>query len=199
MIFDIVVVFFVVVTQTRRVPAFAVAPPTQSFSTGLNNATLYNNDIGAAYYETSASSSNQQAPPARQSYQEYIQQTAAYSAQNDANYEPPSQKKRKDRDFELQLMSGDLSGMETTAVKDISVQNKWDELRYTEQQQREQEVQRGFGIGVNKSLMQVSKQQNRKHQLSSLAIKAAETELAMLEKRGARNLTKSETQGKYGW
>jgi len=185
-------------SQTRRVTAFAVAPPTQSFSTGLTHPLSHHNNI-TTDYGASSSSSNQQAQPARQSYQEYMQQTAAYSAQNDANYEQPNQKKRKDRDFELQLMSGDLSGMETAAVKDISVQNKWDELRYTEQQQREQEVQRGFGIGVNKNLSMVSKQQNRKHQLSSLAIKAAETELAMLEKRGARNLTKSETQGKYGW
>lgn len=184
--------------QTRRVTPFAVAPPAQSFTSGLTNPLShhFNNTID---YGASSSSSNQQAQPARQSYQEYMQQTAAYSAQHDAHYEQPSQKKRKDRDFELQLMSGDLSGMETTAVKDISVQNKWDELRYTEQQQREQEVQRGFGIGVNKNLSMVSKQQSRKHQLSSLAIKAAETELAMLEKRGARNLTKSETQGKYGW
>jgi hypothetical protein len=45
----------------------------------------------------------------------------------------------------------------------------------------------------------VSKVQNRKHQLSSLAIKAAEMELAMLEKRDARGLSKAQTQGKYGW
>ena len=102
--------------------------------------------------------------------------------------------------MELQLLSGDLTGISSGAtVKDISVQNDWDSLRYTEQQQREAEVQRGFGIGASKSLTQVSKQQSRKHQLNSLAIKAAETELSLLEKRGNRMLTKHETQGKYGW
>jgi hypothetical protein len=30
-------------------------------------------------------------------------------------------------------------------------------------------------------------------------MKAAETELALLEKRGARGLSKAQTQGKYGW
>jgi len=186
--------FCLVFAQTSRTPAFATAP-TQSFSSGLHTTSISHSNIGPA----SGPSSSSDAPPARQSYQEYMQQTAAYSAQQGAQFEQPGLKKRKDRDFELQLMSGDLSGMQDTAVKDISVQNEWNEFKYTEQQQQMAEVQRGFGIGTNKNLMQVSKQQNRKHQLSSLAIKAAETELAMLEKRGARNLTKSETQGKYGW
>lgn len=135
-------------------------------------------------------------PPRQLSYEEYLQQNQAIQQEQS---ELPSHKKRKDRDFELQLMSGDLSGLQNAPVQDITVQHQWNEQAYTEQQQREQEVQRGFGIGVNKSLMMVTKQQSRKHQLSSLAMKAAETELAMLEKRGNRNLTKSETQGKYGW
>ncbi len=44
-----------------------------------------------------------------------------------------------------------------------------------------------------------SKTQNRKHQLNSLAMQAAQTELAMLDAKGSRMKSKSETQGKYGW
>lgn len=181
--------------QMSRTPAFAAASAHPTFSSSYQASTITHRNIGP----DSGPSPSSTGQPARQSYQEYMQQTASYSSQDDVQFEQPSQKKRKDRDFELQLMSGDLSGMQSAAVTDISVQNQWDELRYTEQQQQILEVQRGFGLGSNKNLTQVSKQQNRKHQLSSLAIKAAETELAMLEKRGARNLTKSETQGKYGW
>jgi hypothetical protein len=140
-----------------------------------------------------------QASVQQQSYEEYLRQQE--QAEEDAlEQQMPAHKRRKGRDIELQLLAGDLSGIQnSSAVQDISTQHQWNEMRYTEQQEREREVQRGFGIGMNKMLTQVSKQQNRKHQLSSLAMKAAETELAMLDKRGARNLTKSETQGKYGW
>ena len=141
----------------------------------------------------------------QQTYEQYIQQQQQQQQYEEhssvyMSNEPVSQRKRKDRELELQLLAGDLSAVQQNgAVKDIAVDHHWNELRYTEQQQQQQEVQRSFGIGMNKALSQVSKQQNRKHQLSSLAIKAADTELAMLEKRGARNMTKSETQGKYGW
>mmetsp|Transcript_4126 Transcript_4126/g.6574 ORF Transcript_4126/g.6574 Transcript_4126/m.6574 type:complete len:207 (+) Transcript_4126:224-844(+) len=113
-------------------------------------------------------------------------------------------KKRKNRDMELQLMAGDLSALQGPSgtggvVQDISVdRGEWNSFKYTEQQQREKEIRQEFG-GNAKNLSQVSKTANRKHQLNSLAMKAAETELAMLEKRGNRNLSKSQTQGKYGW
>jgi len=112
-----------------------------------------------------------------------------------------SNKKKRDRDIELQLLAGDLTALDSrpNTIKELDIDHKWDIQKYTDQQIREHEIQKGFGIGTTKSLMQVSKQQNRKHQLNSLAIKAAETELSLLEKRNHRMLTKSETQGKYGW
>ena len=113
-----------------------------------------------------------------------------------------SNKKKRDRDIELQLLAGDLSALDNrpnTGIKELDIEHTWDVQKYTDQQIREHEIQKGFGLGTTKSLMQVSKQQNRKHQLNSLAIKAAETELSLLEKRNHRMLTKSETQGKYGW
>jgi len=112
-----------------------------------------------------------------------------------------SNKKKRDRDIELQLLAGDLSALDNrpSTIKELDIEHTWDVQKYTDQQIREHEIQKGFGLGTTKSLMQVSKQQNRKHQLNSLAIKAAETELSLLEKRNHRMLTKSETQGKYGW
>ena len=112
-----------------------------------------------------------------------------------------SNKKKRDRDIELQLLAGDLSALDNrpNTIKELDIEHTWDVQKYTDQQIREHEIQKGFGLGTTKSLMQVSKQQNRKHQLNSLAIKAAETELSLLEKRNHRMLTKSETQGKYGW
>lgn len=193
--------------QPQRPAAFATNPaPTKvlhsSYTTSTASSSSSNGRsglLGASTYEMdSIEAAAPAAQPRQVSYQEYLQQNQSLQEQQEFP-DGPSHKKRKDRNFELQLMSGDLSGLQNAPVQDISVQHQWNELAYTEQQQREQEVQRGFGIGVNKNLMQVTKQQSRKHQLSSLAMKAAETELALLEKRGNRNLTKSETQGKYGW
>jgi hypothetical protein len=45
----------------------------------------------------------------------------------------------------------------------------------------------------------VSKTQGHKHQLGSLAVRAAQTELANLDKPSNRGKSKAETQGKYGW
>ena len=112
-----------------------------------------------------------------------------------------SNKKKRDRDIELQLLAGDLSALDNrpNTIRELDVDHTWDVQKYTDQQISEHEIRKGFGLGTSKSLMQVSKQQNRKHQLNSLAIKAAETELSLLEKRSHRMLTKSETQEKYGW
>jgi hypothetical protein len=44
-----------------------------------------------------------------------------------------------------------------------------------------------------------TKTQNKKHQINSLAMSAASVELELMEARGARSKSKSETQSKYGW
>jgi hypothetical protein len=129
--------------------------------------------------------------------------------------EQGAKRKRRERELEQQLMRGELSSItgasggrgEGVVVLDVAAGQGWagsEELRnkYHDGKAMEAAVLREFGIGVegaSTSLTQVTKVQNKRHQLSSLAIKAAQVELSLLESRGARARTKSETQGKYGW
>ena len=107
--------------------------------------------------------------------------------------------KKREREIEHQLLCGNVSILPQEIVKELNVDRKWDASKYSDQQQREAMIHKEFGLTSQRSLMQPTKQMNRKHQLSSLAIKAAEVELSMLEARGSRMKSKSETQGKYGW
>jgi len=53
--------------------------------------------------------------------------------------------------------------------------------------------------GESQTVYKPSKVQKRKHQINSLAYAAADRELELMEKRGASNKTKFQTQAKYGW
>ena len=115
---------------------------------------------------------------------------------DDNNYNNNNNKKKRTRDIEQQLMSGNLDAITSDKVKDINIDRKWNALQYSDLQQREQMVQREFGLGaVNNSFTQPTKVQNRKHQLTSLAVKAAETELALLDVRGSRLKQKVKLKG----
>lgn len=66
----------------------------------------------------------------------------------------------------------------------------------------EAEVMKAFSVSGakgEKNVMPPSKGQNKRHHINSLALSAAETELAMLDARGVRGKSKAETQAKYGW
>lgn len=109
-------------------------------------------------------------------------------------------RKKRDRELEQQLLSGNLAALPDDApTLEMNANRLWDAAKYTDQQQREAMIFKEFGVSQQKNLAQPTRQQNRKHQLSSLAIKAAQVELSMLDARGNRMKTKSETQGKYGW
>ena len=56
----------------------------------------------------------------------------------------------------------------------------------------------GSKISTNMA-MAPSRDQSKKHQINSLAVAAVSMELQMLERAGSRNVSKSVTQGKYGW
>lgn len=111
-----------------------------------------------------------------------------------------SQRKRQ-RNLEQMLMSGNLTALEQGAsVQEIQVGNQWDASGYSEQKQREAAIYNQYTAGGTvKAALQPTRQQNRKHQLTSLAMKAAETEIAMLDAHIARSKTKSQTQSRYGW
>jgi hypothetical protein len=50
------------------------------------------------------------------------------------------------------------------------------------------------GGGKDKMLLQPSRVQNKRHHINSLAMRAAETEIALLDAKGNRGKTKAETQ-----
>lgn len=127
-------------------------------------------------------------------------QDASYASYDECSYSGggPANAKKRQRELEQQLMSGDLSGIQNAKVNDIRAGGQWNSDKYNEQQQRELAIQQSFGKAAG-SIAMPSKVQNRKHQLNSLALRAAETELAMLDAKGALIKSKRETQGKYGW
>ena len=112
-------------------------------------------------------------------------------------------RKRRERDTEQQLISGNLDAITSGkgGIKEIRAGKDWDAHAYTTQKENEAELHRAFfaAKGGAKAIAPVSKMQGRKHQINSLVMQAAKTELALLNAKGERNLSKQETRGKYGW
>ena len=112
-------------------------------------------------------------------------------------------RKRRERDIEQQLISGNLDAAQSMGggMKEMRSNNDWNAHAYTAQKQNEAELHKAFfaGKGGEKAIAPVSKLQGRKHQINSLVMQAAKTELALLNAKGERNLSKQETRGKYGW
>ena len=112
-------------------------------------------------------------------------------------------RKKRERDIEQQLLSGNIDAAQSMGVgmKEVGARNDWNAHAYTTQKQNEAELHRAFfaAKGGEKAIAPVTKQQGRKHQINSLVMLAAKTELALLNAKGERNLSKQETRGKYGW
>jgi hypothetical protein len=112
-------------------------------------------------------------------------------------------RKRRERDIEQQLISGNLDAAQSMGreMKEMRASNDWNAHAYTTQKQNEAELHKAFfaGKGGEKAIAPATKLQGRKHQINSLVIAAAKTELALLNAKGERNLSKQETRGKYGW
>jgi hypothetical protein len=135
----------------------------------------------------------------------FVSQVAATAAsQSYGSYSNSKNSNRKrDREIQQQLLSGNVDVVDPNRFVDIVNPNvEWDRTKYNEQLQRQAEVQNMFSFSAqagNKMISQPTKNQNRKHQINSLAMSAAEYELELMEVRGARAKAKSETQAKYGW
>lgn len=171
--------------------------PTASFH---NNSApvVYSNLSSAAKTTTSIDWSKVSAPTA--SYQPSSSSGNAYSSSGyTEDITSTTLKRKRERDIESQLLSGNLSSLESIPVQEIGGFNSWDKGSYIEQQEREQEILNMYTGNGPKSLAQPNKVQNRKHQLSSLAMKAAETEIAMLESKGQKSKSKAQTMNRYGW
>jgi hypothetical protein len=107
-------------------------------------------------------------------------------------------RKKREREVEQQLMAGDTSVLQHVQVKEVKGFQSWDARAYSDQQAKEAMIMKTYTDGSSKS-MQPTKAQTRKHQLTSLALKAAQTEIALMDAKGQRMKTKSQTQSKYGW
>ena len=111
--------------------------------------------------------------------------------------------RKRERDMQNHLLNGDVSaamGLGGANMKELRQDTTWDDTRYREQKQRQQELQTMFGNpGGDKNIAQPTKNQSRKHHINSMVFSAAEAELELLEARGRQVKSKSETQAKYGW
>jgi hypothetical protein len=117
------------------------------------------------------------------------------------------QKRKREREIEHSLLSGDTSLLDDeniaseVTLRDVTAPSlSWDALGYAAKQEQEQAIINKYtGDGNVKGMMQPNKLQNRRHQLSSLALKAAETEIASIDAKTVRTKSKRQTQAKYGW
>jgi hypothetical protein len=113
--------------------------------------------------------------------------------------------RKRDRNLEQELLSGNveaISSNNNAKVLMSAPMEKWDPSKYEERHKKEMQAQSVFNLGQkgqDKMVVQPSRLQNRRHQINSLVANAAQVELELMEARGARNKTKSETQAKYGW
>lgn len=125
--------------------------------------------------------------------------------------------RKRDREIESSLMRGDITaaneiiqgdgneGYDRSGagkIMDIQHNHEWNSDDYYTQQKRQKELQSIFNFkqnGGDKMLSQPTKLQNKRHQINSLVMSAAESELELLEAKGRQLKTKYETQSKYGW
>jgi hypothetical protein len=125
--------------------------------------------------------------------------------------------RKRDREIESSLLRGDTSFLDSTDPSsshllssstnepqfiDVHSNHEWNAEYYYDQQKRQQELQSIFNFkqnGGDKMLAQPTKLQNKRHQINSLVMSAAESEFEMLEAKGRQMKTKYETQSKYGW
>lgn len=116
---------------------------------------------------------------------------------------PAKKSRKRERDIQNLLLHGNVSAamnMSGGNMVEVRRDSTWDDSRYREQKKKEEELKSMFGSASgNNMIAQPTKNQNRKHQINSLAFSAAESELELLEARGRQYKTKAETQAKYGW
>lgn len=111
--------------------------------------------------------------------------------------------RKQEREIEQSLMQGDLSKIGGASLVDVQGNQPWDTTHYEDRKKREMEIYAKYNIAGtkagDKALNVPTKGQNKRHHINSLALRAAEAELALLDASGGRSKTKAETQAKYGW
>eukprot|EP01039_Chlorochromonas_danica_P000258 gene258-277_t len=192
-------------SQSTQSQPESVSPPTQTKAAGGREAPALPIPSLTNPFSFPTPSLNLVLPPPQRSLttssSEANVQEPQHSMADREVEEPAAKNKRKrERELEQQLMAGDTSAIANANVVEVGAFNNWDARSYVDQQVREASIMQAYTAGgALKSVLQPTKAQNRKHQLSSLALKAAETEIALLEARGQRVKSKAQTQGRYGW
>lgn len=139
-----------------------------------------------------------------QAYYQYQQQLLypQLQPQLDEEDQDTTPGRKRNRKLESELLNGNINVVQE---KNCSVANpsKWDKEKYMEKRKYEEEIgavyKFGGTTGSLKAISQPNRLQNKKHQINSLAMAAANAEIEMYDSRGTRNKTKAETQAKYGW
>jgi hypothetical protein len=170
-------------------------------------------------FEYSAPTHNPQYSSVFNPYHPSISATAP-STSNATISSLPQQKKssktnsfrKRDREIESSLLRGDTSLLDPMTgsddlkggaqIIDVQHNHEWNADYYYNQQKRQKELQTIFNFkqnGGDKMLSQPTKLQNKRHQINSLVMSAAESEFELLEAKGRQMKTKYETQSKYGW
>jgi hypothetical protein len=164
----------------------------------------YNQQDAQYQYQVQQHQLQQQFYQQQQQFQQ--QQQLHQQSQHQESYDfqtIPKNSRKREREIQNHLLNGDVSaamGLGGASIKDFHRDTTWDDSRYREQQQRQEELQTMFGNPKgDKMIAQPTKNQNRKHHINSMVFSAAEAELELLEARGRQSKSKSETQGKYGW
>lgn len=174
------------------------APPTQAAVLGPEIGPVMDTSMYSGGYPTHSSSNSAPSQGDRVSSRPQQQSLSAPAMMNDGS---GKKSRKRDREIQLELMNGNVGAVEQSQFVDVSTKGRgWDSSTYQEQKKREAEVASMFGqkAGAN-MISQPTKQQSRKHQINALAMSAASAELELMEARGARAKSKSETQAKYGW
>ena len=158
---------------------------------GLNNNQYQNDDPHSNHYSQYSSELNNQL---------YAGQDTSNYIESETNQQLSG--KKRDRRIEAELLNGNINIIEDKSYV-VSGHSSWDKNKYLERQKNEEQVNNIYHFGGTnggaKIIAQPTRLQNRKHQINSLAMAAANVELEMMEAKGARNKTKAETQAKYGW
>jgi hypothetical protein len=110
-----------------------------------------------------------------------------------------NQKRKRERDIEQLLLSGNVDALHSLGnVQEIKNSHQWNQAEYLNQKEMARQIHQQYSID-KAGMTNISSVQNKRHQINSLAMKAAETELALLDSRSNLARNKQQAKQKYGW
>ena len=189
---------------SSRSAALVVYPPARTFGRKEDRALLSNVvqcDGREAYDQM------QQASKHEQHGEQFLKDSSGpesnyYHFDDAGDNSSAGSNRKRNRQMEAELLNGNINVVDKSNCAATGPM-EWDQKKYVEKQKFEQQVNNAYNFGgtngSTKLIAQPSRVQNKKHQINSLAMAAANVEMEMFDARGVRNKTKAETQAKYGW